>query len=330
MTEIQLERNFDRVLKMAAKGELLRLKKLLKECPGVLNRPSEGHHRTLLWEAVNSNRMELVKYLIKSGADVNIPGRYRSETYVLLKPYCIAHKKKNKKLETFLLANGHTMDVYSLAYLGRNTELLKAISRQRKLVDQLQKEDKIWRVTPLHFAAAGNQISTMEMLLESGSGLREHSKLLYEIACRKNNLDMVILLTRFGGIPSEVDVFSVFYHGNEEMIDYFIDRGLNCDKRLGMGWPPIVYLCRGDKGEHPEKIGKLVQHIEDVNAQTPKGVSALHAAARAGYLGVAKILLQHGGEINIRDKRGRSPLYYARKHQRAEMMVWLMKNGATE
>ena len=157
--------NFDRVLKVAAKGDLNGVKRILKDNPAILNQPSEGHNRTLLWEAVNANRKELAKYLIQQGADVNIPGRYRAQTYILVKPYCIAHKKKYEALKKLLIDSGHQMDIYSIAYLGTETELTQAIKKNKKLINQLQREDKHWKVTPLHFALSGNNTPAVNLSL---------------------------------------------------------------------------------------------------------------------------------------------------------------------
>lgn len=330
MNETQINNSFDKVLKIASKGNILAVKTLINDYPNILNKAIGGHNRTILWEAVNKDRIELVQYLIQQGADVNIPGRYRNQTYVLLKPFCIAHKNNKEKLKDILLSNGHIMDIYSLSYLGRNKEIIESIKEDSKLIKQIQKEDKIWDVCPLHFAVAGNNISTIETLLDLGAEVEKYSQLLYEIACRNERIDIIKLLTKFGGIPSQVDVFSAFYHNNDEIIAYFMDKGLDCDKLLRMDWPPIVYLCRGDKGENPQKVEKLAKYVKNINAQTPKGISALHTASKAGYLSVVKILLENDCKINIRDKKGKTPLYYSRKYKKKEVEEYLLKYGGTE
>jgi len=322
--------NFDRKLKLAAKGDLKGVKQLLKETPSLLNTPSEGHNRTLLWEAVNANRKELVAYLIQQGADVNIPGRYRAQTYVLLKPFCIAHKKKYETLKKVIMDRGHQMDIFSLAYLGTKEDLIKAVKKNKKLINQLQKEDKQWEVTPLHFALSGNNMATVNILLERGVEVKKYSPLLYEIACRNNRLDFVKLLTKYGGEPGQVKVPSVFHHNNSELIEYFIKQGLDCDKLFAKDWPPIAYLCRGDKGEHPAKIKALLKHVKNINARTPKGVSAMHTASKAGFLSLVKILLEAGAQINIRDHREKTPLHYAIKYKRKEVEFFLKRRGGAK
>ncbi len=322
--------NFDKVLKLAAKGDLKGVQTILEENPNILNTASEGHNRTLLWEAVNGNRMELIEYLIEEGAKVNIPGRYRSQTFVLLKPYSVAHKKRKEDLKEYLISKGHVMDIFSIAYSGTISELESTVRKNKSLINKRQKEDKVWHVTPLHFALSGENESTLIRLLELGANVKEYSKLLYEIGCRRNRLDLIKLITKYGGNPKEVDVPSVFYATNKEIIDYFINEGLDADKLFGHGWPPIVYMSRGDKGEHPQKIRELIKYVKDINAQTAKGVSALHACSKAGYLSVLQILLNAGGQINIRDNSGRTALYYSRKYKRKKVEKYLMENGGTE
>lgn len=330
MEIIQIDRHYEKVLKIASKGDLASIQTLLKKHPEILNWPNEGHNRTLIWEAVNKNRKELIEYLIAQGADVNISGRYRNQTFVLLKPYCIAHRNGKEDLKNYLLEQGHQMDIFSLSYLGSGNEVLNKINSKRELLNLHQKEDELWKVTPLHFAVAGNNISTLETLLKSGAEVKKYSKLLYEIASRNDQLEIIKQLTKHGGAPSEIDVPNAFYNSNLEIIEYFVSNGLDCDKLFVHDWPPIAYLCRGDKGEHPKKVGALLKYIKNINAQTPTGISAMHAASKAGFLSVLKLLLENGGTINIKDKKGKTPLFYARKHKREAAEDFLLKNGGIE
>jgi len=326
---MNLEIHYDKVLKKASKGELEVMKSLLDKYPEILNKPCEGHNRTILWEAVNKNRIPLVEFLIQKGADVNIPGRYRSQTFVMLKPYCIAVKNKNEITQNLILANGHQMDIFSLSYLGKVDEVIRAISDNKELLNQTQKEDILWKVTPLHFAVVSKKYDTVKELLKMGSEPKTHSKLLYDIACRTNQINIIKLLTKYGANPNEVDVFSVFYNSSDEVINYFVDNGLDCDKLTNYEWPPIVYLCRGDKGENPDKVKKLIKHIKNINAQTPNGVSALHASAKAGFAKVTQLLIDNGANVNIKDSKGKTPLDYSRMYKRKNTEEILFENNGT-
>ncbi len=73
-------------LKLAAKGDVEAVKRLVARDPGVVSKTSAGHNRSLLWEAARGGHRGLVEFLVRRGADVNAPGRYRNETLVLVSP----------------------------------------------------------------------------------------------------------------------------------------------------------------------------------------------------------------------------------------------------
>ena len=101
-----------------------------------------------------------------------------------------------------------------------------------------------------------------------------------------------------------------------------------------MGWPPIVYTCRGDNGEHPEEVQKLIDAGANIEAVNSKGKTALHTAAKAGFSKVIKVLLKHGAELESRDHQGETPLFSAfrssirKKEQLLESIRLLIEKGA--
>ncbi|MEM7125138.1 MAG: ankyrin repeat domain-containing protein [Chloroflexota bacterium] len=318
----------DSTLKLAAKGDLQAIQNVLAESPELLNAMSDGHHRTLLWEAANANRLALVEYLIEHGANPNIPGRYRSETFVLLTPYCIAKKRRRYKIAEFLLANGAELDIYAAAFMGDMIRLEEWISRQPSLVNARHPSDRAWDVTPLHYAITGEQIEAAEYLIAQGTEVTSHSELLFDIACRIGRMDLIELLFSAGADPSQTEVFPVLYKGKAEIIEFFFRKGVDVNKKdRNRGWPPIVYVSRGDKGEHPEKVKALIDYGADVDARGPKGITALHAAAKAGFARVIKVLLEAGADINATTDTGKTPLDLAIKHKRQAASELLNKSS---
>lgn len=77
----------DKLLKDARRGDLRAVQGHLRRDPSLLLANSGGHNRTFVWEATRGNQPSLVKYLLKAGADPNVPGRIRLEVPVLLKPF---------------------------------------------------------------------------------------------------------------------------------------------------------------------------------------------------------------------------------------------------
>ena len=321
--------SFIEILKEAAKGDLGYVKKLILENPELLNQKTGGHNRTMLWEAVNSKKLELAIYLISKGANVNIPGRYRNQTLLLLKPYCIAFKKRDKAMAKLLLENGHEMDTYSTSFLGLDDDLMKMLRYDPMCSNEILAEDEIWKCTPLHYGTLGGHETIIGKLIAYGAEVTPHSKLLYEIACRKNDFKLIKYLTDHGADPSMANVPSVLHPNNDELSDYFFNRGLDPNKTGWKGWPPIVYLSRGDKGENPGRIKQLIKHGADINAQNPKGVSALHAAAKAGYLSVLQVLIDAGADLYLQDKSGKTPLDLSIKFNKVKAAALIQKHSSS-
>jgi hypothetical protein len=329
----------DRVLKFAAKGDLAAVKDILTAQPAMLNTMSEGHHRTFVWEAANTNRLDVLKYLVEKGADVNIPGRYRSEMLVLLTPYCIAVKKKRTKIAAYLWDHGTQIDMYSAAFLGAMETLARLVKKDRDAVHVLHPADSAWNVVPLHYAVAGQQLEAARYLVAAGTEVGQHAELLLDMACRLGRLDLVHLLVEAGADPAKAPVFAVVYKGDEEIMEYFFGQGVNgkgvngkgvdVNKKDGItGWPPIAYVSRGDKGEHPEKVTALIKYGAELNAAGPKGVTALHAAAKAGFVSVLEVLLAAGADTKVLTNAGETPLRLAQKHKRAGAVKVLEAVGA--
>jgi hypothetical protein len=64
-----------------------------------------------------------------------------------------------------------------------------------------------------------------------------------------------------------------------------------------------------------------------VNALVPKGRTALHYAAAAGFLEVMTILLDDGANYWIRDQQGETPLALARRYGRIAAGNLLRRTG---
>lgn len=62
-----------------------------------------------------------------------------------------------------------------------------------------------------------------------------------------------------------------------EHMRYLLDHGAPANRTGKNGFPPLIYIARGDKGEHPDKLQVLLDYGADVNAAGPNGRTALHA-----------------------------------------------------
>src|SRR5688572_27520429 len=112
----------DRILKDDARRDLQAVQGHLTRDPSLLLAKSGGHNRTFLWEATRGNHPDLVKHLLRMGADPNIPGRIRSECVVLLKPYCLARRYRHPSSLCYCSTRGRwrtsTQPVFSVTRIG--------------------------------------------------------------------------------------------------------------------------------------------------------------------------------------------------------------------
>jgi hypothetical protein len=89
----------------------------------------------------------------------------------------------------------------------------------------------------------------------------------------------------------------------------------------------VANECFSDAG--PEIVRALVRAGADVKASG--GVTratALHAAARRGYVEIARALLDCGAELNAPDRKGDTPLQRAINCRKNEVAVLLLARGA--
>jgi ankyrin repeat protein len=110
---------------------------------------------------------------------------------------------------------------------------------------------------------------------------------------------------------------------NRQAINFLLEHGAIVDIFA------CAYLGRAADGE-----SLLQQNPELVRATTRDGMTALHFAARAGFVDVVDVLLRHHADVNALDNRGRSALMEAChggpwKHEPADEIVQrLLDHGA--
>ena len=71
----------------------------------------------------------------------------------------------------------------------------------------------------------------------------------------------------------------------------------------------------------------LIRYGADVNASGPKGVTPLHAAAKAGFTRVIEVLVEADADRTLETERGDTPLDLARRHGRTAAADLLAQAG---
>jgi ankyrin repeat protein len=174
-------------------------------------------------------------------------------------------------------------------------------------------------------------VGILSSLLERGAAVVPYSKLALEFAGHLDRTDLAEMLLAHGADTRQVCIVP-FLRSDLTLAKWMVAQGTDVNQEAYGGWPPIVYVSRGDKGEHPERVAALLQYGADVDARGPREPhgTALHCAAKAGYTRVIHVLLQAGANVHVRTDDGTTPLRAAMRAKRSEVVATLRRHGAIE
>ncbi len=238
-----------------------------------------------------------------------------------------------KKIFVLLLAAGAVVMIHGRAYVHEKkeakadddkTQLNKALGKAASLgqvesVKELLKKgaDIQWRdpnsygKTPLVKAILGGRFDVVKVLLESGADIH------------------------YPDGSGRYPVHFVCISSNIEMVKYVLAKG--GDKDLNRGpWPMLVSVC-----DHGQASAELIPILikAGANPDVFKGnITPLIASIRLDpkvrkpeiARSYVKALIETKADVNLKDKKGVSPLQWATKRGDHEIIEMLKKAGAKE
>ena len=351
MSNVQLTGNQSDFLKIvvaaAGRGDLETVRQLVDDNPVWIHTVG-SHGRTMLWEAAYRGRLEMVQFLLERDADINLPGCYHIQHRIEITPYCVARYEGRDLVADYLLQHGATIDIHTAAYLkdydtvhshlDNDTDLvnsgyLQAVMLPAGEPHTFEHRHAGW-ATPLCYAIVGGNPAIVELLIARGATIKPHSERFLDYAMAYDRVEITKLLLENGADPSKAPRI---LDDNSEMSVLLKAHGVppkDINAQNHMGWPPLVYACRGDNGEHPEEIQRLLELGADIDIQNYKGKTGLHCAAKAGFLKVINLLIENGATVDATDDDGETPLFAAIRStikngekQRAALEALLVKGA---
>jgi hemoglobin len=305
---------------LARRGDVAGLGEALAQTPDLL-RPT--YAAALMQAAALAGRAEIVRMLLERGVGpdrpfflpVGVTGQ-AFERVIYVTPLCAARFKRRAAVESLLLAAGAREDVFTAAFLGDLTSLARMLAADPGLAQATDPAVDVLDITPVEHTVAGGQAGTLRLILDYvprplPSGVRA-----LRGAAAQDSLAMVEMLLAHGADATRIGVGRWVLH--PELAALLAYRGAAIDS--SGSW--IGAACTGNQGrkDDPDYVRALLRHgaratdrrsgdhVKGATGVRALNATALHYAAKAGFLQTIEVLLESGADPAARDSRGRTPL----------------------
>jgi len=305
-------------IELARRGNTVALRELLARAPDVL--ASTPHSAKLLQLAVLAGRMPVVELLLDKGVDVNKPAPLALvpsrdfETLIFVAPLCAARVKHRRDIEIVLISYGAKEDIFTHAFLGDLGSLQEDLAHKPLSAQATDPAVDALEITPIHHAVAGGHVEALRALLaralDAKEPLRGANRAL-RMAVAHENVAIAALLIEHGADATTIGAGRWVMH--PELAPILARAGA----RVGRSGNWIQLSCTGNQGrkDDPEYVAALLRHgarvddrRETVQMTDGGRATALHYAAKAGFVKTIEVLLDHGADPGFRDDNGLTPL----------------------
>ncbi len=289
----------DDIHEFAQKGDLESVKALIEQDPELVSARDNDGRTPLHWACLGVH-LDVVKFLVEKGADVNA-------------------EDSNKIVPLHSLATRNSAAAIAvLADKGANIDAKDYGGN-----------------TALHYAAMSDAADAVEILLVAGADIesRENYSRTPLILCarERGGPDTIKILLKAGADINARDKFGAAalhlasWRGKKEVVDMLLDAGVNIPSK----GPDVRYFF-SEAASHG--LGRLFDAVAkaggDPTFRLSDGGTLLHAAAAGGSAEIIAILIDKGLDINLKDNYGWTPLHYAARDGRVEAVEELIAKGA--
>lgn len=294
---------------------------------------------TPLSRAIDSNKESMVSFLIENGADVNLAVSINNEEYSYTMLQRAIYNRNKKILSLVLDAGAKINDNYQ----NRGTALITAVDIKfydpeivSLLIERgadVNLESALSSHTPLTLAVSQENKDAVLLLLKSGAdpnkkSIKFGSPLM--IAFQAVNREMISLLIKNGADSSEIFLIAAAMP-KPDAAKFLLDNGADINCELSGQTPLISAICSSTK----EMVLFLISNGADVNYETSGNVSdktgartSLETAIETGNAEIVSLLITYGADVNHKCKNGNTPLLFAARHQKTELVPILKDAGA--
>ncbi len=293
--------------------------------------PANDSDLELLLEAIDDENLQLVKFMLDKGIDVN------ASTEGGWTPLLEAADGGSLEIMQLLIDRGANVNKGNQKGW---TPLMEAaeeghLAMVKLLLDQGVDPDQPnrWGATALMQAADEGNLEVAKLLIDRGADvnlLDKEGHTALTAAIDEGHQGMVQLLIDKGakistkGKGGNMALFEAADEGQVEVLQMLLDNGANPNAADEEGYS--ILMEAADEG-HLAVIRTLLDNGADVNQASRDGVTALMIAADEGETEVVRLLIDKGADVNQRSEDGVDALLTATDEGHLEIVQLLIDEG---
>ncbi|WP_265027948.1 ankyrin repeat domain-containing protein [Wolbachia endosymbiont (group A) of Calamotropha paludella] len=305
----------------------------------------------LHWASWNGH-LDITEYLVGKGANINAKDR-NDKT-----PLDIARDKGHNNVAEYLQQTQLSLDkqFFTAVQDGSLNEVKDFVSRGASL--DTQDSNNGW--TPIIYAAQGSKWDAVKFLIAQGA--KFNNEITYQgtplhFAAQEGNSNMVQFLLDKGANIEAQDAYDrkplhIAVDVNRlNVVNLLLDRGANLkatdmygktslDLAIQKGYEDIVevlkqkqlnldkeLLIAAEKGDL-EKVRESIRRGANVNIQDRQGWTPLFWAIQKNNFNIIELLLDNSADIKVKDNEGWTPLHWAVSLGSLDIVEHLVERGA--
>ncbi len=308
-------------------------------------------------------KYEIVKVLLKNGADVNwarhesdhsdpanrmVRPRDRTDgttplAWYLRRGHTMGRRDWICTPEMVQLLIAHGADVKVSTSPERETPLMFAVDQGPEMVQllldagaKIEAKCRYGEMTALNHAADGKNETSLrsaKLLLANGAEINHLSKAGYPLtqACISGNTSMVELLMEHGADVNPSGGFTPLMgaaRGSQvELIEWLLKEGADPNAVNRNGWTALMEAAQLENADG-EIIAMLIEAGAKVNARCAEGKTALMCALMWAPPATIRQLLDLGADVRMKDEDGSTALMLAAEESSVEVVAMLIEAGA--